>query len=199
MNYKYDWQLLQKDYDSGLTWQELRDKHHVAMATLAKSLKRGDFKSRSKSVANKLARKKHPESFKRSEETRAKISKARKAYLKAHPDQVPYLLNHSSKESYPEKYFAEVFEQEGLIVEKEFKVDSYSLDFAIPSKWVDIEVDGDQHFLDERIAQHDIKRTKNLEKQGWKVLRIKWSDYQKLNFDEKKKFVKDFIKKVNNC
>ena len=30
-----------------------------------------------------------------------------KKYLMENPDKVPYLLNHSSKESYPEKYFTE--------------------------------------------------------------------------------------------
>jgi len=42
---------------------------------------------------------------KQTEETKNKISKSRKKYLFEHPDKVPYLINHSSKMSYPEKYF----------------------------------------------------------------------------------------------
>jgi len=40
-----------------------------------------------------------------SDETKQKISKSRKEYLLNNPDKVPYLLNHSRNESYPEKYF----------------------------------------------------------------------------------------------
>lgn len=42
------------------------------------------------------------------QETKDKISKARIKYLLEHPDKIPYLLNHSSNESYPEKYFNEL-------------------------------------------------------------------------------------------
>jgi len=42
---------------------------------------------------------------KHSQETKDKISKSRIKYLMEHPDKVPYLLNHSSRMSYPEKIF----------------------------------------------------------------------------------------------
>ena len=76
------------------------------------------------------------------DEHKRKLSEARIAYLKANPDKVPYLMNHSSKESYPEKYFTKIFDNEGLVVQKEFRVSVYSLDFAIPDRKIDIEVDG---------------------------------------------------------
>jgi len=47
-----------------------------------------------------------PSTFKgkhHSKETKDKISKIRIEYLTKHPDKVPYLLNHSSKISYPEE------------------------------------------------------------------------------------------------
>jgi len=37
-----------------------------------------------------------------------------KKYFKEHPDRVPYVLNHSSKESYPEQYFRIAFKNEGF-------------------------------------------------------------------------------------
>ena len=49
-----------------------------------------------------------------SEEQKQKISKSRKKYLEEHPDQVPYLLNHSSEISAPEQYFITLFENENI-------------------------------------------------------------------------------------
>ena len=43
-----------------------------------------------------------------SEEIKQKVSQTMKKFCKEHPDRVPYVLNHSSKESYPEKYFREL-------------------------------------------------------------------------------------------
>lgn len=48
-------------------------------------------------------------SSKHSEETKRKISEIRKKFLLEHPDKVPYKLNHSSKQSYPEKFFENFF------------------------------------------------------------------------------------------
>ena len=54
---------------------------------------------------------------------------------------------------------------------------------------VDIEIDGDQHYLDKRIKQSDIERDNYLQSLGWKVVRIKWSDYQKLSTEDRKKVI----------
>lgn len=67
---------------------------------------------------------------KHSEETKRKISEARKKYLNEHPDKVPFKLNHSSKESYPEKYFRTWLKKENLFEKQEFQIDRYTLDFA---------------------------------------------------------------------
>lgn len=48
------------------------------------------------------------------EEEKKQISESRKKYLQEHPDKVPYLLNHSSKMSYPEKYFMDLFKNEDI-------------------------------------------------------------------------------------
>ena len=49
-----------------------------------------------------------------SEEAKKQISESRKKYLQEHPDKVPYLLNHSSKISYPEQYFIDLFKNENI-------------------------------------------------------------------------------------
>ena len=131
-------------------------------------------------------------------ESRKKISNARKKYLTDNPDKVPYLLNHSSKESYPEKYFSELFSKESIQVERYFRLGSYELDFCIPGKKIDIEIDGDQHYLDENIIKHDIKRNKYLEDNGWIVFRIKWSEYKKFNYEQRKSYISKLINEIGS-
>ena len=65
-----------------------------------------------------------------SQETKDLISQIRIAYLQANPDKVPWKLNHSSKQSYPEKYFEDVFKNEGMKLEPYLPLGIYELDFA---------------------------------------------------------------------
>lgn len=133
-----------------------------------------------------------------SEETKQKLSKIRKEYLLLNPDKVPYKLNHYSKgSSYPETYFREVFKKENLILTEQYQVGLYSIDFALIEKKIAIEIDGEQHYVDERISQSDIRRTKYLEELGWKIFRIRWSEYQKLDYESKKIFVKNFLQELD--
>lgn len=124
-------------------------------------------------------------SIKHTQETKDKISKSRKEYLRNNPDKVPYLLNHSSKESYPEKYFTEVFKNEGIDVIKSYRIGLYELDFSIPEKKIDIEIDGSQHYLDTKIVESDKRRNDFLKENGWDVIRINWSEYKKLNTEDR--------------
>lgn len=134
-----------------------------------------------------------------SEEHKKKTSIGMKRYFKEHPDRVPYLLNHSSKESYPEKYFREIFTKEdfpAFIQDKYVK--GYFLDFAFESRNVYIEIDGEQHYVDKKIVQHDIKRQSILGATEWKcVCRIRWSKYQKLTDEQKHKFILGLKQKIS--
>lgn len=135
---------------------------------------------------------------KHSPETKKIISEKRIQYLKENPSKVPYLLNHSSKESYPEKYFTDLFLKENVKVEKFYQIGLYELDFCIPEKKIDIEIDGEQHFCDVKIVESDIRRTKFLEDNGWKVIRIRWSEYKKLNFENKKNYIQNLKNKIDS-
>lgn len=135
-------------------------------------------------------------SHKHSEETKNKISLKRKEFLNKNPHMVPYLLNHSSKgDSYPEKYFEELFENENIVLLKKFQIGLYQLDFCNLTKKIDIEVDGEQHYLDNRIVNSDIRRTEYLHKNGWSIYRIRWSEYQKKTLYEKQLLIVD-LKKI---
>jgi hypothetical protein len=124
---------------------------------------------------------------KHTDDTKRRLSEHRIAYLKEHPEQVPYLLNHYSKgQSYPEMYWTKFLETNNIVFEAEVQVSVYRLDFAIGR--IDLEVDGEQHYADERIVRSDKRRTEYLESIGWKVVRIRWSDYQKKSAEDKLAF-----------
>lgn len=127
-----------------------------------------------------------------SEETKQKMSMKRKQYLLDNPEKVPYKLNRHSKQSYPEKYFREVFDNDDLLKTaiSEYRVKLYSLDFAFPDIKFYIEIDGEQHYVDLRIVEHDKKRNLELEQIGWKSIRIRWSEYNKKSLEEKQEFIK---------
>lgn len=132
------------------------------------------------------------------DDVRKKISESRKRYLEEHPDQVPYKLNHKSKgESYPEKYFREWLEKENINFEQEYHFGVYSFDFLI-NNFIDLEIDGSQHYGDGRIRKSDEKRDKRAKENGFIVYRINWPKYQQL--EDKEKFLlelKQFIKNTS--
>ena len=130
-------------------------------------------------------------------EQRAKTSTSMKKFYKEHPELVPYKLHHSSKESYPEKYFNELFAKENIIgFERDYYVEGYYLDYAFLDKKIDFEVDGSQHYVDPKIVEHDKVRTKHLESLGWKTFRIDWRVWQKMNNDQKHEKIEELKKLI---
>lgn len=183
---------IQKCYNEGNSWREVAKILNIDTNKLIKMVKNGLLVSRSRSESIKIASKKHPQ--KHSQETKDKISRKRKEYLKANPDQIPYKLNHKhKKQSYPEKYFSESFGKNFL---EQYKVNLYSLDFACLNKKWDIEIDGCQHELDKRIKKHDEKRNKELSCLGWNIIRIRWSKFQKLLHEEKKLIIDSLLQGI---
>ena len=192
---KYNWKQIQEYYDDGNSWRDVNKKFGCSMAALSKASKRGDLESRNKSESVSLERRKNPKFH--SEETKKKISTARKKYLEENPDKVPYLLNHYSiKNSYPEEYFLDLFKKEGIDLKHHLQVGLYQLDFYNKDKMIDVEIDGEQHHLDERIVESDVRRNNYLASLGWRVYRIRWSDYQKKTRKEKEEVIKEIKKLV---
>lgn len=133
-----------------------------------------------------------------SDATKEHLSSVRTKYLKDNPDKVPYLMNHSSSISYPEKYFMELFNSENIPLRYHKQVSVYQLDFYNEDILLDVEIDGDQHYLDDKIVESDKRRTNYLESLGWKIYRVKWSDYVKLSFEDKRKVVHE-IRNLLKC
>jgi len=131
-----------------------------------------------------------------SEETKKKISESRIKFLKENPDMVPYKLNHYSKgRSYPEEYWKTILDSNNMMYVEQYQIGPYQLDFAFVADKIDLEIDGDQHHLDKRVVKSDIRRNKYLCALGWKTIRVKWSDYQKLA--DKKTFVDGIISQLS--
>ena len=129
-----------------------------------------------------------------------KISESRKKYLQEHPDKIPYKLNHHSKQSYPEQYFENIFVNDETLKNyvKEYHVGLYSLDFAYPNIKFYIEIDGEQHYVDKRIVEHDKVRNNFFDNLGWTSYRIRWSEYQKLNFEDRQNVINEIKQIVNS-
>jgi very-short-patch-repair endonuclease len=135
---------------------------------------------------------------KHSTETRKKISKSRRKYLTENPDMVPYKLNHYSKgSSYPQKYWRKILDKANIKYIEEYQIHTYQLDFALVEEKIDIEIDGEQHYLDPRIIESDKRRNEYLEKLGWKIIRVRWSEYKKLvDKQDRMDYVANIINKI---
>lgn len=101
--------------------------------------------------------------------------------------------------SYPEKFFIEVLNNNGIKYEHNYPIKqsdlgldnryNYFLDFYLEDKKIDLEIDGNQH--KERV-EHDEKRDELLKNIGINVYRIKWKN---INSNKGKKYIEDEINK----
>lgn len=189
--------------------QHKREKHaYVDEFGKRKSWNKGQTKENNPSIAKmcdtrkrrikegSLVIKGHPHS----EETKKKLSEIRKKYIMEHPEKAPYRLchRHLKGESYPERYFRHVLSNNAVKYIQEVQCGLYSMDFLIGD--VDLEIDGEQHYSDVRVSESDKRRTKFIEDLGFKVKRIRWSEFSKLNHDKRVKFIReliDFLKRTN--
>lgn len=131
---------------------------------------------------------------KHSNETKKKISESYKKFLETHPDKIGWIINHSSKKSYAEQYFEEVFINENIPLKYHKQIGRYELDFYNEDLMKYVEIDGHQHTDSEYAIQHDKERNKYLENLGWNGIRINWSEYQKLNFENKQQKIQEIKK-----
>lgn len=126
-----------------------------------------------------------------SDEHKAKLSKAQTEYL------IRTGLNrwsnaHSSERSYPEKFFEEILKD---ICVEQYVIPGlpYKLDFADVDNKIDVEVDGEQHYINNELRERDQIRDKRLEENGWRTIRVRWSQFQKLSTDEKKEYIRNLF------
>lgn len=105
-------------------------------------------------------------------ETKEKLSATKIRFLNENPDKVPYLLNHSSKMSYPELLFKNALES-SKITEwiYNYQQGIYQYDFAFIENKIDVEIDGGTH-LTEKVKKIDARRDEYSRNNGWTVIRF---------------------------
>jgi very-short-patch-repair endonuclease len=191
------WDKVQKYYDEGNSIRDCIKIFHFPFWAYYEAKESGFVTTKSRSEGLKIALKKKPHLH--TEETKKMMSINRKKYLKEHPEKVPYKLNHySKKDSYPELYFKEVFEKESIDLKHHKDILCYELDFYNLDKKIYFEVDGEQHYVDKRIVESDIRRNKALFEEGWIGARIRWSTYQKLDNIQKHEIIKRLKQFIEN-
>jgi hypothetical protein len=72
---KYNWNAIQKEYDSGLSYRDLRKKYGMSLSTITNAKQNGLFLARTRIEGNILAKKTKPQ--KHGLETRNKLSEIR--------------------------------------------------------------------------------------------------------------------------
>lgn len=147
---------------------------------------------RNYSEANKIAHQKYPEKYLHNEETKNKIREARLKFMKEHPEQTAWRLKNKS---YLENMF-EIFLQERgyadkYLIQREYSIFPYFIDFAFVDLKIAIEIDGSQHLLEDRL-ERDKKKDILLQEQGWKVIRIA-ENVIKTDWDKIQEILNSFI------
>lgn len=186
-----DKQNIRKLYDSGLSSREIR-KSGYGLRVVKDSL-RGY--RRSHSEAGKLAHKRHPNSFKHTDESKKKMSEARKKWLEKNKHKYNWRYK---EETYPEKIFREWCETLDVKIIAEFTPDNfdryYRIDFAVIDKMIAIEINGEQHYDRQgNLREYYSERHQYLESKGWVVFDILARDIIK-NFDDVKEQVINCLK-----
>lgn len=175
---KHDWAQLQKDYDNGFSYSDLKAKYGVAGGVIRLAIKRGEFKARSRTEGVRLAKITKP--LRHSDETKRKLSVIRKKWIADNPDKIPYLRSHDSHG----KSRLEILFEEAMLAENitgytyNYRHHMYKYDFAFVDIKLDVEIDGALH---KRPAnqEHDRVRDRWSVSQGWRVLRFTNTDVER--------------------
>lgn len=128
-----------------------------------------------------------------SEETKKKISEGMKKAIREGRAK-GWQSRSRCEHSYPEKWFIEVLKNNFNMIENqdyvcELYFNGFFLDFAWPEKKLCVEIDGNQHYEEDRKAK-DLKKDNLLQKEGWTEVRADWSYITK----NKDQFIQDFKK-----
>lgn len=169
---RYDWDEVQKLYDTGLSYKELHKVIGIAEATLNNAIKKGLFKSRTTSESSVYANKKYDRKILWTPELRKRQSEAKKKLYKEHPEKHPNrkLANNRQQMSYPEKLVYDWLTTQSIEFIHQRKIDKYYVDFNIGS--LCIEVDG-KYFHNK---ESDIKRDKIITDLGFTIRRVSASN-----------------------
>jgi len=130
---------------------------------------------------------------KHTEEQKRKISETQKRNFRESGAKSIWHTQLENRKSFAEQYFDTCFPN----LKQNYHVDRYFLDLANPEKKLYIEVDGSQHYYDQKVVEHDKVRTARLEELGWKCLRrIRWSEYKRLSKGEQESLITELQNQI---
>lgn len=86
-------------------------------------------------------------------------------------------------------------------IEIEYEINGLTVDIAIPAKNIVIEVDGRSHFVMDQIGALSYDgssrlKSRLLEAMGFRVVRIRYNEWDLKSFKEKQTYLEDVLKKV---
>lgn len=177
----YDWNLIQQDYDNGLSYRDIENKYGPTQYTISKAKKRGDLKTRSQQEACLLYFKHHPphvmgdEARKKTSDRMSKNNPGGKSKW--------FEINGKRVQGTWELNFAIYCNKNKIEWErckpwkylKDGKEKNYTPDFYIPAKDLYIEIKGywwgnDKEKMDAIISQHPDKKILIIEKEQYKKI-----------------------------
>lgn len=170
---EWDWESMQIDYDSGMTYKDLISKYKCSNYVLAKGKRMGLMVTRTPKEAYLKSTRKAEGLAKMmrywTPENRAKVSAERKAWYASSPDNHPLkvMANRPDRMSYPERMAYCYFEDNNFNFEHQVPILSYCVDFLIDGNMV-VEVDG-AHWHD---PEKDAIRDELLKKEGYNIIRF---------------------------
>lgn len=136
--------------------------------------------------------------YKHSLETKQKISQSRKkAFKEGKIQRTGWLDRQKKNRSYAEQWLKGYIDNccNDLNYKEDYPIKNYLLDFAWPEKQICIEMDGEQHFIDQQRFESDRRKDKILKDLGWKVLRIRWKECL-IDKEQFKDIIYNFIEKA---
>lgn len=147
-----------EDYRNGCSIRDICAKYGIKSKKWVSNIIGENVRGRSESIAN--SHKRHPEKYFHNEETKEKIRKHRIKFLKEHPEETAWRKR--NEPSYPEQCFIKLLKNYGYdkkhLIEREFPVFPYYIDFAFVSEKLAVEIDGSQHILNEDRKEKDEKK-----------------------------------------
>lgn len=184
-------EAIRRYYEQGHTLRDVTKTFKISFCKLYSLRDKGLLTlTRDEDTQKEICASKH-RGLKHTQSTKDKLAQLRKEWIKNNPDRHPWKFAHKSiGESYPEKYFREWLEKEGLPFVQEYSYKTYHFDFLVGNA-VDLEIDGSQHKSCPAIIEHDLKRNKIVEAAGFIVKRISWPDYARLSAEDRGKYLRE--------
>lgn len=140
----------------------------------------------------KIKRKKFPDKYVISNDTRKKMRESHIKWMKENPEKTAWRL---ANISYPEKLFLNKIKElkwnEKYLIIREKTMFPFYIDFAFENEKTAVEIDGSQHLEEER-KNMDNQKDQLLIKNGWKVIRISENEI-KNNIDNCMRIIQDIL------